>query len=439
MATRCAEPDKASRRSPSARMKPGSSPPTSPGKCSYGMWQSAKLVRPALRGHTGIVLGAWFAGIDRIESVSTTELAVWGLGERATLGSTIPAGPISVDRHGTRGVALTGPNGTVHLLDTRTGRETGSVATSVDAYDAVMSPDGRRVALAERPGVEPQLDTPVRVLVWSLRTRRKLADLRTNSPPNDAQFSPDGRSLAVAEARGEVELLSAASGRAIAPPLRATQRGGAFAVASRQTGVGSRPADSMGTRACGTRELADESAPSGPHTSRRSMTSAFDPTGDLVAVASEDGQLVLADARQGHALGGPLVLTGTTAWASVAFSGDGRLLAASTFDGAVVVWDVARRLPLGTALGNQEATSGLAFTDDDDVLVSGAVDSTGLRRLRPQSWERQACAIAGRNLTRREWQQFLGDRDYHETCPRDRPATLFGSTDPAAFRSDPRL
>jgi len=36
--------------------------------------------------------------------------------------------------------------------------------------------------------------------------------------------------------------------------------------------------------------------------------------------------------------------------------------------------------------------------------------------LRPASWEAKACALAGRNLTRDEWGQFVVG-DYRRTCP----------------------
>ena len=35
----------------------------------------------------------------------------------------------------------------------------------------------------------------------------------------------------------------------------------------------------------------------------------------------------------------------------------------------------------------------------------------------PESWKRRACSIAGRNLSRDEWRDFVGDTPYHATCP----------------------
>ena len=35
----------------------------------------------------------------------------------------------------------------------------------------------------------------------------------------------------------------------------------------------------------------------------------------------------------------------------------------------------------------------------------------------PADWVRTACTIAGRNLTRAEWRQYLPSRPYRSTCP----------------------
>lgn len=38
--------------------------------------------------------------------------------------------------------------------------------------------------------------------------------------------------------------------------------------------------------------------------------------------------------------------------------------------------------------------------------------------VRPSSWARHACAVAGRTLTRVEWKHALGSRDYTPACTR---------------------
>lgn len=37
--------------------------------------------------------------------------------------------------------------------------------------------------------------------------------------------------------------------------------------------------------------------------------------------------------------------------------------------------------------------------------------------LRPDKIVELACSLAGRNLTREEWEEFIGGRPYRRTCP----------------------
>jgi hypothetical protein len=64
--------------------------------------------------------------------------------------------------------------------------------------------------------------------------------------------------------------------------------------------------------------------------------------------------------------------------------------------------------PAGTRFAEIVAYDVIQPTSNDPLLWNG----------NPASWIRTACAIAGRNLTRAEWQQYLPDRPYRKTCPR---------------------
>ena len=66
---------------------------------------------------------------------------------------------------------------------------------------------------------------------------------------------------------------------------------------------------------------------------------------------------------------------------AIAYSPDGASLAVGTFDGRVLVWDLA------------------------------SADA------RPSALEERACSIAGRDLSTDEWARYLGDEPYHGTCP----------------------
>jgi len=94
----------------------------------------------------------------------------------------------------------------------------------------------------------------------------------------------------------------------------------------------------------------------------------------------------------------PRGLSGTTAW--------------------VDLWDTATLQPVGERLmvpspdtfhadANARGTK-IAVGSYDGIAVVVDVD--------PRSWQRTACRIAGRNLTRAEWTEYLPGRPYHATC-----------------------
>ena len=55
--------------------------------------------------------------------------------------------------------------------------------------------------------------------------------------------------------------------------------------------------------------------------------------------------------------------------------------------------------------------------DSSGLLLTGVDGRTWTVSTRPGSWVDRACAIAGRNLTRGEWNQYFPSRDYQVTCP----------------------
>ena len=59
----------------------------------------------------------------------------------------------------------------------------------------------------------------------------------------------------------------------------------------------------------------------------------------------------------------------------------------------------------------------LAFVDTGTHLVTVYDDGHGWSwDIRPRSWERRACEVAGRMLTRAEWQDALPEHRYDPTC-----------------------
>jgi hypothetical protein len=154
------------------------------------------------------------------------------------------------------------------------------------------------------------------------------------------------------------------------------------------------------------------------YTSPQSLDRAqFNPDGKTLAIGTNDGETLLIDPTTGRPRGEPL--TGHSEQVlDIHFSGNGRTLATGSFDGTVILYDVASRQPIGDPLDAGYGGVAIAeITPDGHILASSYLQGqVVIWDINPDSWQRRACARAGRNLTRDEWRQYLGTRRYHKTC-----------------------
>jgi WD40 repeat protein len=108
--------------------------------------------------------------------------------------------------------------------------------------------------------------------------------------------------------------------------------------------------------------------------------------------------------------------TGEVIWQST--SPDGRTLATGSTDGTIRLFDLRTQRPLGAALpGLPNRPVAPQFTPDGAYLLAITNEGRAYRwDVRPSSWARHACAVAGRQLTRTEWADALPERDYNPAC-----------------------
>jgi WD40 repeat protein len=267
-------------------------------------------------------------------------------------------------------VAAITTDGHLRFADLRDPRRLGRLRhpyTDV-AWTLALSGDGRWLATGGGPSPTLRL--------WDVRSRTVVSTsfLPPFAIPADVAFSPDGRRLAVAVSSPQgdtaIQILSV-PGLVIFRTLP---------------------------------------APAG-------RTVRFSPDGRLLAFGDEEGRVRLYDTRTWKLRGRPFVVhTGPVLTAAV--SPDGQTLATTSDDGTARLWDVPTGRPFGSALpGPAQHNLAAAFVNGGTHLVTLSETGQGhLWDIRPQSWVRRACEVAGRTLTRGEWHDALPERTYAPAC-----------------------
>lgn len=111
------------------------------------------------------------------------------------------------------------------------------------------------------------------------------------------------------------------------------------------------------------------------------LSVAFSSDGRLLAAGTTKGEVYLWQASEGQPF---FICLGHTDWvSSVAFSPDGRLLASGSSDRTVRLWDVSTGSCLKTLQGHTDWVLSVAFNPDGHILISGSADqSIGLWEVR---------------------------------------------------------
>jgi WD40 repeat protein/class 3 adenylate cyclase len=404
-----------------------------------------------LSGHTGKPFGPAFSPDGRtLHTVALDGAAItWDLEGSRRLGRPFVAGsgndvpedqgepaPSFSFSRDERRVAVAQANGRVAVVDLATGRivfETPTAGGRV--LDVVWSPDGQEVATAAEEG---------RVATWSAADgtlRRSFSGIARKLPPSTAAdpglagatndvfaiaYSPDGRVLAASATDGRILRWDARSGRRIGKPLAAAGAGaGNVALDLAFAPDGSKLAAAFAMLGGGGGVAVVWELPDGKELYRvniddgfgRGSAVAFSPDGTLLATGGGTGEIKLWDAESGRRDG--RTLTGTPGWVlSLDFDRTGDLLVSSGTDGATRLWDVERRAPFGAALpGLDNIWANSHITPSGERLAAVYSNGRGfVWQIAPSSWEQHACSVAGRTLTKREWELYLPGRSYDPVC-----------------------
>ena len=362
-------------------------------------------------------------------------------GRRSQIGPALPccqpisphAPPLALSADGTRFAASLGPSKvglfSAHTLQLQGVLNVGPGGDSITAL--AWSPGGSQLAVAGRSGL---------VQLWAVdgtpRLIRSLVGLHSVAGLPEAvqsiSFSPDGKLLAASD---ENETLAVHEGAA--PPLATLAlwhvASGSLVAPPRELGLGNSPGGSDVLAFSRDGKLLAVSLLHGgvlvlDATTGRVRLKLADPADDIVSLAfSRNGTLAtgtlagtvdLWSSSTGQRIAPP-VLAASVPIAAVAFDPSGRRFATSGYqDGTVKLWSTSTLQQEGPNLvTDQGATSAIAFGPGSSGLV--AADDRGDGFVWPTSlatWERRACAIAARNLSRKEWSRFIPELPYQTVC-----------------------
>jgi WD40 repeat protein len=385
-----------------------------------------------LTGYAGLANGVAFspdgqtlasAGADGTDILWS---ARFGVHAGRLLGADHPAGLTSIGVGPGALLALGGTDGTVELRDATRRRPAGPPLAgghtgSVEAVD--ISPDGRLLASGGADG---------RLVVWDLRTGQPVwVPLNGEfGALESVGFSSDGSLLGASPSnladRIRLLLWDVRDHRSVVGPdaafnlpSRSVTTSADLHVVATYSGISGRTVELWD--AIRGRRLSV--LPPLPLTI---AAAALSRDGGLLAAIDSGGTMLLWDVRQGRAVGGLATIgLGSPAYPpnTIAISPDRTLLAIGEGN-TVLLWNISNHQAIGALTVDDylQNVSFLDFSADGRHLYSHDYANPTMSPiawdLDVSYWRREACDLAGRNLSRAEWNAFIGpSRPYEQTCP----------------------
>jgi hypothetical protein len=234
----------------------------------------------------------------------------------------------------------------------------------LNAHDATVTWDGQNLLTAGQGPID----------LWDLTTGERLPPTRYEAAEGVSQLDvhPDGRLAALGETGGTIEVIDMETGELVVPLVPETPQ---------RFDVGPR----------------------------------FSPDGRWLAATYFSGRVEVWDTRSWQKY---RILEAAEDFAGPVWTSDSRLLVAGC-TGTASIRSLDRGAGRGTILDvdPQRLEEVEVGTSDGHTIVTFTT-STGVRKwnIAPERLLEQACMVAGRNLTRQEWDDVLPGRPYQRTC-----------------------
>ena len=310
--------------------------------------------------------------------------------------------------------AVVDPQGSIDVFDSRTLSFAGRIplAGSHRPRGAAVSPDGGTLAVTDLVG---------RVAFWDLRTRRRLGEPQYAHASREPSlsFSGDGRWL-VTGVGGDIMRLWDVRRRMTRDSLpfnetvdlslnaQGTLVAAVLDVSSESVIRTGAPA---GLEIISVPKLEVVRRVAGP----RGTVARFTPDGRSLIYGDREGRVWVYDTRTWKPRRAPLLVTSPIFTADI--SPDGQQLATTSADGEARLWDLATGRSIGGALpSGRGGLVGAGFIDGGRRMAVLHDRGGYAWDLDPASWARHACSVAGRTLTRAEWNSALPGRRYAPAC-----------------------
>ena len=268
-----------------------------------------------------------------------------------------------------------------------------------------FSPDGRTLASCDRGSL----------FLWDVATRKRRDPPLAFAPPDGSSdetvstlsFTPDGRALVARTSDSRVLLWDLESGRI----QQLIGESDGFAVHPRRplVAIATEQEEILLVDLESRKPLAKPLKAPAPV-----VQVEFAPDGETLAASLDDDRIALLDLPEGKA---GRFLAGRSI-TSLSFDGAGGLLAATELGLSTTLWDVDSGRPALPPFAGDHSRMRLNPRRPLLATTIGQGDGLILWDLDVRHWARRACRIANRNLTREEWQRYVGEEvPYRKTCP----------------------